>query len=486
MKEAASRRQKVDQTEAAGRLQQNLGGTVADRQQAEDKNQQQKLDKDQLQDCLDYLSAHPVFAKLLDGFRKKYYSYGRLTGTITLELAEEEVEILEGFLQKSLRGRTPIRISYMQFKKAWEKTRFSYLALEKVMEAYQHRQLIGKEQEQEAVCREKERILHLYSQEDPYAAGKAYRLCTDSLRQVGNIGEWGKQFQLVYALYRGVQSCRSKRQLMALPVFAAKITGDPHGLDHDRRAYRLLLKVLRDEEQHANPSRSTEAGSYLSSNSRGADLPAPIREQRLLYRSYLAVDALSNYVIVCGMEATDRRGTRYMALADFAARVQPIHVTLSMLMDIGTVTFRGKHVYAVENPSVFSSLVPYSKAGFGLVCIGGQPRLAVYLLLDLLAAAQIHLHYGGDMDPEGIGIADRLAVYYERQLPGHFHLWHMTPGDYMDARSPKQISDRRIAMLDHLQSDALRSLADAVRTHRQAAYQEHILDRYLQDVAIPG
>ena len=43
------------------------------------------------------------------------------------------------------------------------------------------------------------------------------------------------------------------------------------------------------------------------------------------------------------------------------------------------------------------------------------------IVLDLFAKSGIRVYYAGDLDPEGILIAQKLSQYYK----GEFHYWHM-------------------------------------------------------------
>lgn len=43
-----------------------------------------------------------------------------------------------------------------------------------------------------------------------------------------------------------------------------------------------------------------------------------------------------------------------------------------------------------------------------LLCTSGQPRYAALKLISLIVQSGIPIYYSGDLDPDGIGIADRL------------------------------------------------------------------------------
>lgn len=50
------------------------------------------------------------------------------------------------------------------------------------------------------------------------------------------------------------------------------------------------------------------------------------------------------------------------------------------------------------------------------MCMNGQPRLAGLMVLELLAKSGTRVYYAGDLDPEGILIAQKLSRYYKRRI----------------------------------------------------------------------
>lgn len=104
------------------------------------------------------------------------------------------------------------------------------------------------------------------------------------------------------------------------------------------------------------------------------------------------------------------------------------------------------------------------------MCMNGQPRLAGLLVLDLLAEAGTVIHYAGDLDPEGLLIAQKLSQYYK----GAFYYWHMTEEDYHMCRSKEALSERRIGMLQKITDPQLLPVARAIAEYGMAGYQEKI------------
>ena len=103
--------------------------------------------------------------------------------------------------------------------------------------------------------------------------------------------------------------------------------------------------------------------------------------------------------------------------------------------------------------------------------MNGQPRLAGLIVLELLAKSGIHVYYSGDLDPEGILIAQKLSMFYK----GDFTYWHMTINDYEECMSDEVVSDKRCKMLDNITDEDLMPVSYAIMRNKRAGYQENIL-----------
>ena len=104
------------------------------------------------------------------------------------------------------------------------------------------------------------------------------------------------------------------------------------------------------------------------------------------------------------------------------------------------------------------------------MCMNGQPRLAGLMVLELLAKSGTKVYYAGDLDPEGLLIAQKLSQYYK----GVFYYWHMTEEDYHMCRSKEALSERRIGMLQKITDPRLLPVARAIAEYGMAGYQEKI------------
>lgn len=101
---------------------------------------------------------------------------------------------------------------------------------------------------------------------------------------------------------------------------------------------------------------------------------------------------------------------------------EPYVLTMENLKGITEVQPVGTCVYIVENEMVFSYLMEQVQGkNVSLLCTSGQPRYAALKLISLIVQSGIPIYYSGDLDPDGIGIAE--AVRKQNPI-----LWNVTRG----------------------------------------------------------
>ena len=92
--------------------------------------------------------------------------------------------------------------------------------------------------------------------------------------------------------------------------------------------------------------------------------------------------------------------------------------------------------------------------------------------MDLFAKSGIRVYYAGDLDPEGILIAQKLSQYYKRE----FHYWHMETADYEKCRSEEVISPKRMKILERITDGRLKPVVDRIEEYGTAGYQEMLVE----------
>ena len=110
--------------------------------------------------------------------------------------------------------------------------------------------------------------------------------------------------------------------------------------------------------------------------------------------------------------------------------------------------------------------------------MSGQPRKAGWRLLELLAAEDIQIYYSGDLDPEGMDIAERIWKHY----PKNVRIWRMDEASYELSKSEEVISERRLKMMERLQHPVLLETARKIKTCKKAGYQEAVLKEMVHDI----
>ena len=467
--------------------------------------------------CLAYFRSMPVFERLLSQFCEKYRSYGCFCGSARLNIrSEDEREALEGFFARSYHNQKTATISAQAFRRALEHTRFVELSPEEILEAFAGAPLSGKREEEN---RRKACIARCWKaaigQQEAYADCEASRQLLHELRAVAekeepaissedvpsigaidNTAHTCTSEEAVTALYRQLMSGRQElvenkllcaltedlhilvraleilnrlcveKRYQYLPVFAAVLFGDPHRLDPGTRDAHLLQLLL----QWLEIQRGVEADEMNS-------IPSLRRQARYLSAGIL-LDDVSNYAMLCGVEAIGRDGLVHAGMAGFAADGAPVNVPLSVITGWAQLRCRDNTLWIVENPVVYAVLCERFGRTRSLMCMNGQPRLSAWLILRLLRAAGTRVYYAGDFDPEGLCIAEKVQ---QSLLPGQCVFWHMSEADYCSAQSQKPIEARRMKMLDHLQDSLLKTTAVLIRKQGVAGYQENILQMYLSE-----
>ena len=92
--------------------------------------------------------------------------------------------------------------------------------------------------------------------------------------------------------------------------------------------------------------------------------------------------------------------------------------------------------------------------------------------MDLFAKSGIRVYYAGDLDPEGILIAQKLSQYYK----GEFHYWHMETADYEKCRSEEVILPKRMKILERITDGRLKPVVDRIEEYGTAGYQEMLVE----------
>lgn len=140
------------------------------------------------------------------------------------------------------------------------------------------------------------------------------------------------------------------------------------------------------------------------------------------------------------------------------------------------VPLKGETVWVVENSGVCSALMD-AVPDKPIVCTHGQFKVASWLLFDRLVESGCTIYYSGDLDPEGLLMAQRL----KRRYPSHIKIWRMDSKSYKKAMSEEMITNR-LSQLKNIDDPILKETANIIARTGVAAYQEGLLELLINDI----
>ena len=260
--------------------------------------------------------------------------------------------------------------------------------------------------------------------------------------------------EILKYVFEAVKQLPRMEEKELLPVFAAKLTGDPHYFDAGTVAERLLFIILSACWQETKDRELSEAE----------------RKNQIFYRAGILKDDLSNDTLVYGIRAWKHNGNLHKGIEGFFQEREPVRLMLRTIGTFGGVHAEREKIYLFENPAVFSVFVK-KYPDCAAICGNGQPRLATLLLLDFLKENH-SFYYHGDFDPEGLLIAQKLKIRYGERLK----LWKYEADLYETYLSEVELSDRRMKKLEQVSVQELQEIREAMYKKRRSAYQESMME----------
>lgn len=413
----------------------------------------------------------PGFLKLFKLFKEKYRSLGRMGGSVsTKTFTIDELASIAGFLGVS--SDTLVRkgtISLGDFERELAHTGFEDMSLLELM----------KEILQESIKTKKEE-LEIERREEMQFIDSLMSLFPEGSAWFEWIGSKPSETRWIWTLYRQDQEgIREKLVTVAtsffklpkkgdyerLPFFAQRLTGNPHYFDSDEVAGKLLVNRLIFEQMKGGNEQAT--------------MPKSVEELNDLLAEYgLMRDDLWNFVTVQGLLASSN-GALHPVWQAAVQSMSVMNMPIKELVKVDKIwPATGDHVWIVENSSVCSTImdaIPQTP----IICTHGQLRAAGWLILDRLAESGCTFHYSGDIDPEGVVIADKLKKRYGTRL----RLWRMNRESYEQSLSNEEISPNRLAKVERLStSEEWSELIRIMNKTMKAGYQEGITASLIEDI----
>lgn len=268
-----------------------------------------------------------------------------------------------------------------------------------------------------------------------------------------NLSEWRQLLFFSADIINGLPY-RSERNEY-LPVFAARLTKNPHAFDKGTVFGNLLYELVKLDLNY----RKIEVTSL-------SYFPSYERQKSFLSCGIL-LDDVSNYVLLYHVAGVQKDGGYHRGLSGFFSEDDMLQVPLTVLTKLSRLESPDQTIYIDENPSVFAARC-MSHPESACMCMNGQPKLAALVALELFAASGTTVYYSGDFDPEGLWIAQRLAIFY----PETFHFLNMDETSYLKCLSKEPISDTRLKQLDRITDSRLLGTVARMRIEKMAGYQE--------------
>ena len=418
-----------------------------------------------LEECMKYFQERPynrIFCKM----RKKYESYGKWEGNIVLENpTQEEKEALSGFMKKDYYKNKSITISLKKFEERLKETRFFAIPLKTIIETYDRKPLISKKAKEEQERKSEEQFYQEILQENKdtpiYPVLEAlFEEKTNHFLKV----QYGKDKENLKIAIQNACLCFNQlpKQKMKLPVFSANRIKSPHGLDRNTLTGQIFTKLLA-----------------INGNKK-QKIPRDTEELAELYfQNNLLVDDVSNMVLCKNIRAYTTKG-EHLAWKGFWDEKEAMQATLENLSKIVEVKTEYEYALVMENPAVFTAIADrLQEKRVPIVCTYGQVKLSGIVLIKLLAKKSCKtIFYSGDIDPEGIQIADKLKT----RFPNEIQLIGFDKDIYCKNLSNVMLSEERLHKLDQIQIQELFEIADVVKQQKMASYEELKIEEILRKI----
>ena len=266
--------------------------------------------------------------------------------------------------------------------------------------------------------------------------------------------EWVKQPGIAHFQQVAAALNRLPNTYTRMPVFAYNVTKNPHAFDENQLAGRLLLQMLASLAML-----ETTALSYVE------------EKNQLLNHFFLLKDDIMNAVAVHQLTATTNGHENQMWRAA-CLEESSWNVPLKEILKVEAIQpFQGKYVLVVENSGVYSILMEQLPQ-VSMVCSSGQFTYAVITLLRKLVAQDIQLLYVGDMDPEGLVMAQKLLDLF----PDHCQTVAMNQETYQKHAVEHLSLTERLKQLRLIKDKILKEIADEMQTTHHIASQEGFVE----------
>lgn len=424
----------------------------------------------QAKQMTEYFKENSSYKRLLKCIKNKYITFGEIKGNVIINNPDtKEKEKLSGLMKKDYSKNKSITINLKSLQEIIDNSRFSGASLKEILIEYFNEEIITKK---ESKIEYEVEIAHFFDEIlSQNVETKVYKYIEEIIKNKDDIyynlkKQYNKdRLQLKKALINACNGINNlPKEKMRIPIFASNITGNPHEFDKNTLTGRLFIMLLCYINKIGIPKKAEELSE-------------------IYYNNNLLIDDVSNMVL-CKNITGFKKEKEYIengevciqyeqheGIKGFAKYNEPIYLNLYNLSNISFLSEYNKYnkVLVMENPAVFMEVSENcEKRDFPLVCTYGQVKLSGLILLDMFAEQNFKIYYSGDIDPEGIQIADKLKQRYNNNL----EFIGFDANTYRRNLSDVELCENRLNKLDKIKSDDLHGVCAEVKLVRKASYEE--------------
>ena len=418
-----------------------------------------------MKESLDLINSNEIYKKIFLEVYSKYKKYGKITGSFTLKAATtEERQILFNFDSKVLtEGKAKIKCSTVRdlFNRKLKEYSFEELLVKVVgKELKTNKEVKDEEKEQE------EKFYNDILKASDDGVGKqwfieildkkkyGYNIIVRKYKsEIRNLKELKRKIILIINSLNKLPYLNNAYENIA--VFSAVNTKDSHFFDNDKFTGRLFIKAI----------------SFILDK----DEPKDINEiNELYYEVGILKDEISNHTTIYGLNAFNRDNSEVKAVNSFNIWKEPLQISISNLLKIDYLEAINNTVFIFENPAVFHKILKVNGDNISLICTSGQLNLSSYILLNKIRNLK-NIYYAGDFDPEGLMIAYKIKKRYKEKVK----FLNYTKESYINTMSNNIIEEKSMSQLNKINCSELDEVINELRINKRAAYQELLIDKYL-------
>ena len=420
-----------------------------------------------MKESLDLINSNNIYKKIFSEVYSKYKKYGKITGSFNLKAANnEERRILSNFDSKVLtEGKAKIKCSTVRelFNRKLKEYSFEELLVKVVgKELKTNKEIKDEEKNQEEKFYDDilkacdNGIGRQWFLEVLYKKKYGYNIIIrkyKSEKEINKLEELNKRIILTINSLNKLPYLNNEYENIA--VFSAVNTKDSHFFDIDKFTGRLFIKAI----------------SFILNK----DDPKDINEiNELYYEVGILKDEISNHTTIYGLNAFNRDNSEVEAVNNFNIWKEQLQISISNLLKIDYLESINNTVFIFENPAVFHKILKANVDNISLICTSGQLNLSSYIVLNKIRNLK-NIYYAGDFDPEGLMIAYKIKKRYKDKVK----FLNYTKESYLNTMSNNFIEEKSMSQLNKINCSELDEVINELRINKRAAYQELLIDEYL-------